>query len=224
MPWLLATSLLWAFSFGLIKGRLTGIDPVFVAFARLCLSAVVFLPFLRPMRLRPDETMKLMGVGALQYGLMYVLYLSAYRYLQAHEVALFTVTTPLYVALLARVLERDRSVRGPLAATLAVLGSLAIAASALSDGDLLIGFLLLQGANLAFAAGQMLWRQMAPGDWKTQLTRFGLLYVGAAGVCGLATVLTSQVSSADISGEQWLTLGSCGMSARQRRAPPAWRS
>lgn len=213
MSWLFATSVLWAFSFGLIKGRLAGIDPVFVAFARLGLSAVVFLPFLRPMRFRPDETMKLMGIGALQYGLMYVLYLSAYGYLQAHEVALFTVTTPLYVSLLARVLEGDRSVRGPLAATLAVLGSLAIAASALTGSDLLIGFLLLQGANLAFAAGQMLWRRVAAGDWKQQLSRFGLLYVGAAGVCGLATVLTSDVSSADVSADQWLTLGYLGVIA-----------
>ena len=36
---LLAASLLWAFSFGLIKGQLAGLDPVAVSCGRLLLAA-----------------------------------------------------------------------------------------------------------------------------------------------------------------------------------------
>jgi len=56
MIYLLIVSLIWAFSFGLIKGQLTGLDANFVAAARLVVSLAAFLPFLRikqvPSRLR----------------------------------------------------------------------------------------------------------------------------------------------------------------------------
>lgn len=39
---LLAASLLWAFSFGLIKGELAGLDPLLVSLARLSLAALAF--------------------------------------------------------------------------------------------------------------------------------------------------------------------------------------
>ena len=55
MLFLLAASLLWAFSFGLIKGQLAGLDPVAVASTRLLLAAVVFAPLMlrRPLERRP---------------------------------------------------------------------------------------------------------------------------------------------------------------------------
>jgi drug/metabolite transporter (DMT)-like permease len=45
VPALIFVSILWAFSFGLIKGELTGLDPTLVAHIRLLLSFIVFLPF-----------------------------------------------------------------------------------------------------------------------------------------------------------------------------------
>jgi drug/metabolite transporter (DMT)-like permease len=39
MSLLLIVSLIWAFSFGLIKGRLAGLDPTAVAVLRLALAA-----------------------------------------------------------------------------------------------------------------------------------------------------------------------------------------
>ena len=47
MVLLLLVSLLWAFSFGLIKTFLGGVDSAFVAAVRLLLALAVFLPFLR---------------------------------------------------------------------------------------------------------------------------------------------------------------------------------
>ena len=47
MVFLLLVSLIWAFSFGLIKGNLTGLDSNFVAFCRMFVSLLIFLPFLK---------------------------------------------------------------------------------------------------------------------------------------------------------------------------------
>ena len=44
---LLLASLVWAFSFGLIKDQLAGLDPTAVAVLRLLCALLVFLPFLR---------------------------------------------------------------------------------------------------------------------------------------------------------------------------------
>ena len=44
MTWLLAASLLWAFSFGLIKRFLPDLDPWWVAAVRLSLATAAFAP------------------------------------------------------------------------------------------------------------------------------------------------------------------------------------
>src|SRR3972149_6330007 len=100
MIYLLIVSLIWAFSFGLIKGQLTGLDANFVAAARLVVSLAAFLPFLRIKQVTSRLRWRLLVIGAVQFGLMYVAYTYAFQYLQAYEVALFTIFTPLYVTLI----------------------------------------------------------------------------------------------------------------------------
>ena len=75
MLYLLLVSLLWAFSFGLIKGELTGLPPATVAFTRLAIAFFVFLPFLRIGKLNAKGAGRLLLTGAIQYGLMYVTYI-----------------------------------------------------------------------------------------------------------------------------------------------------
>jgi drug/metabolite transporter (DMT)-like permease len=83
MLYLLAVSLLWAFSFGLIKGQLAGLDPTAVTVVRLAFALLVFLPFLRPAKIPRKALGWLATIGAIQFGVMYVLYLTSYGYLQA---------------------------------------------------------------------------------------------------------------------------------------------
>src|SRR5512136_2983445 len=101
MPALLVASLIWAFSFGLIKAQLAGVPPQLVAFLRLALSTLLFAPWFRPRRLGGRALGLLAGVGAVQYGVMYLAYLASFRFLKASEVALWTIFTPIYVVLLA---------------------------------------------------------------------------------------------------------------------------
>lgn len=185
---LLLVSLLWAFSFGLIKGGLSDLPAAAVAFIRLAFSLAVFAPFLRLRNLRPSDAFRLMLTGAVQYGLMYVAYMYAFRYLKAYEVALFTVFTPIYVAAIHDAFERHFCGRTLAAAGLAVGGGVIIKYTQLASPALWNGFFLMQAANLCFAFGQIFYRRTMDRlpEKQSDLQVFGLLYLGAALVAALS--------------------------------------
>lgn len=159
---LLFVSLLWAFSFGLIKGRLAGLDPVAVSVLRLAFAALVFLPFLRPRALPRRDVVTLAVIGAIQFGLMYALYTAAYVYLKAHEVALATILTPIYVAIIDAAIENRTRWRHVVAASLAVIGAGVLVWQNRTSDTIVTGFLIVQGANLCFAAGQIGYKRIRP--------------------------------------------------------------
>lgn len=191
MLFLLVVSLIWAFSFGLIKGNLTGLDANFIAAARLALSLLVFAPFIRlrgvPNRLRLRLTM----IGAVQYGLMYVAYTYAFQYLQAYEVALFTIFTPLYVTLVNDAYQRRFHAVSLLATVLAIAGTAVVKQGNLLRPELLTGFLVVQVSNLAFAWGQVDYKEaMKTYPDAGNLRIFALLYLGGALAAGIPAVFT----------------------------------
>ncbi len=176
---LIMASLLWAFSFGLIKGRLGGFDPQVIAAGRLLLAALVFTPFLFKPRFRPVDHLRTMFLGALQFGLMYWLYIASFAYLPAWLVALFTVFTPLYVVLIADLRCRKLRGRNVLAALLAVVGALLVVARGLPGDSAWRGILMLQGANLCFAAGQVLYPGLKKSSGSSDVVMVGWMYWGA---------------------------------------------
>jgi drug/metabolite transporter (DMT)-like permease len=180
MPYLIIVSLIWAFSPGLTKGLTAGLDPSFVAAARLGLALLVFLPFLRIKGMSASLSLKLAGIGAIQFGVMYLAYNASFRLLQAHEVALFTLTTPVLVTLLADILDRRFRARALAAALLAVGGTVVLVFTGKELRPTVTGLLLVQLSNLAFAFGQIAYkrlREQHPGLRDGDV--FGLLYAGA---------------------------------------------
>lgn len=182
MTLLVFVSLVWAFSFGLIKNRLAGLDPTAVATVRIGLSALVFLPFLQLAGTTARQRVQLAATGAVQFGAMYLAYLRAFRYLQAHEIALFTITTPLLLTLFDATLERRINRLYWFAAVLSVAGAGVIVwTGRAGSADALTGFWLVQLSNACFAVGQLAYRRI-----RTQVTAvpdhrlFGWLYLGAA--------------------------------------------
>jgi drug/metabolite transporter (DMT)-like permease len=205
---LLVVSFIWAFSFGLIKGRLAGIDPTAVATLRLVLALLVFAPFLRLRGVPTGVRLKLAAIGALQFGIMYVLYLRAFAHLQAFEVALFTITTPFFVTLLDGALQRRFVATHAIAALLSVVGAGVIVWRGVSGTEVAIGVLLVQASNLCFAAGQIGWRhvraQLDPTLKDASL--FGLLYAGALAASLVASWFTTDWSALRLNGSQIVTL------------------
>jgi drug/metabolite transporter (DMT)-like permease len=122
MPYLILVSIVWGFSFVIIKGTLVSLDASFVSLARLLLSLLVFLPFLRFAGLSLYEKLQLLLIGGIQFGLMYIAYVAAFQYLPAHVIALMTTTTPLFVAVFNDILAGKIHKRFFFAALLAVAG------------------------------------------------------------------------------------------------------
>lgn len=198
MLFLFITSLIWAFSFGLIKDGLAGLPSSVITLIRLVIALAVFAPFMRPARLRLPDTLRLMIIGAVQYGLMYLFYIEAFRYLKAYEIALFTVFTPFYVTAVNDLFNRKINLAALGACILAVAGGAVMEYRDITSSDLLTGFLLMQASNLCFAFGQIFYCRVMAGlpEKKSNLQVFGLLYLGAALVAAAAAApaLRSSVS------------------------------
>lgn len=207
MALLLTVSVIWAFSFGLVKG-LAGLDPTAVAALRIALSLVVFLPFLRVRRLGAGRIARLAAIGALQFGAVYIFYLRSYAHLHAYEVALFTITTPLFVTLLDAAAERRWRARYLSAAALSVAGAAVVLWRSLGDSGIMTGVVLVQLSNVCFAGGQVAWRRERARlpEGSSEASVFALPYAG-----GLALTLGLALTTASWRGfspspAQWTTL------------------
>lgn len=207
-------SLVWAFSFGLIKGRLVGLDSTAVAVVRLALAAVVFLPFWRPAKTNRPQALWLFLIGAIQFGLMYGLYLRAFALLKAHEVALFTIFTPIYVALLGAALEKGFTPRHLWAAALSVLGAGVVLWGGVGSPEFVGGFLLVQASNLCFAVGQLAYRrtrERMTGARDHEV--FALLYLGGVVAMLLVSAVTTDWTTFRPTPSQWGVLAYLGVLA-----------
>lgn len=183
MLYLLVVSIIWAFSFGLTKGKLAGLDSAFISAFRLGLALIVFLPFLRSRNVPLRAAIGLIAIGALQFGLMYLALNESYRHLAAHEVVLFTLTTPIFVTLLADAFDRTLRLRALVAALLATVSAAFIVINSAQLLGTLTGLGLVQLANFAFALGQVLYRRFrARQPALRDRDIFGFLYIGAFAV------------------------------------------
>ena len=211
---LVIVSVIWAFSFPLIKLHLTGLDPSLVAFARMALALLVLLPFLRLRDIPPRLAIRLAAIGGLQMGVMYVAYIRSYQYLQSYEIALLTVLTPLWITLLSSLLSRKLNPWFHLAAGLAVAGAAVIVYRPDALGPAMVGAMLVQVANLAFGAGQILFkRTMAAHPDLESPQIMALLYAGAVVVTLTATAFTFDPGTFQITPTQALVLVYLGVVA-----------
>jgi len=128
MHYLAIVSIIWALSFGLIGQALSEVDPFFAATMRLGIAGLVFIPFLRWSKIPHGSHFKLVGCGAVQFGIMYVCYMKAFQIVpgQSHLVALFSILTPLYVVLINDLRKREFHPKYLYAALLAIAGAATI--------------------------------------------------------------------------------------------------
>ena len=109
MIYLIIVSIIWALSFSLIKGSLTTIDSNLVAFIRLGISFLIFLPFIKFKNVSKKLIAHFIFIGFIQYGLMYVSYIYAYKFLEAYQVAILTIFTPIFIVIIYDLWERNFS-------------------------------------------------------------------------------------------------------------------
>jgi len=180
MIYLILVSLLWAFSFGIIKHSLSGVNPSLTAFLRLGISTIVFSPFLKLKGLSNKHKFRFMLTGGVQYGIMYVAYISSFEYLQAYEVAVLTIFTPLYVIFFSNLFQKKFSPEFFFASLLAIIGAGVIIYRSISWENALLGFFLMQIANMSFAFGQIFYKKIMAEVELKDAEVFALLYFGSA--------------------------------------------
>jgi drug/metabolite transporter (DMT)-like permease len=212
---LLLVSLLWAVSPGLIKQFLGDLPPAAVAALRLGITFLAFAPFLRTGLFARRTAAWLAGIGAVQFGLMYLLYLQAFQHLKGHEVYLFTILTPLYVVLLDSAIANKLAPRHAVAAVLSVVGAALIIPRQAGTADVMIGFLLVQGANLCFAAGQIAYKRTRPAlaEKAGEAQIFAWLALGGFLVAALYAGPAVKWSAFAPSPVQWLVIVFLGVVA-----------
>ena len=213
MPYLIIITLIWAFSFPLIGYFISPyIDSFFAAFFRVFLAFLVFLPFLH---FRTPNALKaeLMGIGALQIGIMYLFYYHSFLYLSVSEVALFTIFTPFYVSLVYDFFARRFRPLYLVSIALCVFGAFIIKFNAINS-HFLAGFLLIQAANLAFGTGQSLYKiVLERHKVASQRSIFGYFHLGAALITGVAFIMLGDTQKLPQSASSWAVLFYLGLVA-----------
>ncbi|MFO7766699.1 MAG: carboxylate/amino acid/amine transporter [Pelovirga sp.] len=203
MGYLVGVTLLWAFSFSLIGVYLAGqVDSYFSVFMRVALAALVFLPLLRPIPAKLAG--QLMALGAIQLGLMYVFYFHSFSLLSVPEVLIFTILTPIYVTLIHDLLQRRFRPGYLLTAVLAVIGAAIIRYSPV-ESQVFAGFLVVQGANICFALGQVGYKALLAKTSTNVPQRylFGYFYLGALAVTLMLWLTLGDMGRLPTTGLQW---------------------
>lgn len=205
MLYLVAVTVLWAFSFSLIGEFLAGaVDSYFAVLTRIILAAAVFLPFLKISLLSAKQKAILASLGAVQLGLMYIFFYHSFLYLSVPEVLLFTIFTPLYVAILNDALFRRFTPFYLLCALIATAGAAIIRFNGVTD-NFWFGFAVVQGANLCFALGQVGYKKLT-STFETQVSYhnvFAWFYLGALAIALPAFFLFGNTSQLPKNTEQW---------------------
>ncbi|MGP9670506.1 carboxylate/amino acid/amine transporter [Pseudoalteromonas sp. AOP31-A2-14] len=203
MTYLFSVTLLWAFSFSLIGVYLAGqVDAWFSVLIRVALATLVFLPFLKLKHIPKAIIIKLMLIGAVQLGVMYSFYYHSFLYLSVPEVLLFTVMTPLYIALLNDALERRFNPQSLFVALLAIVGAIAIRYEGV-DENFIFGLLLVQAANLCFAIGQVAYKRLMSNSVIPQKAVFGWFFIGALIVASICFTLFGNTNKLPNTLTQW---------------------
>ncbi|PNH91559.1 carboxylate/amino acid/amine transporter [Vibrio diazotrophicus] len=205
MFYLSAVTLLWAFSFSLIGVYLAGqVDSWFSVFMRVALASVVFLPFLKFKKVPKKLIVQLMSIGGIQLGLMYCFYYQSFLLLSVPEVLLFTVFTPIYVTLIYDLLKARFSPWYLVTAAIAVAGAVFIKFAGINE-NFVIGFFVVQGANLCFAIGQVAYKYVMENQSVElpQRTVFGYFYLGALVVATIAFALLGNPAKLPTTSLQW---------------------
>ncbi len=215
MGYLVFITLLWAFSFSLIGQYLAGhVDSDFAVLSRVVLAGLVFLPLLRwrglPKSLMGGVTL----VGVLQFGITYLCLYRAFGYLTVPEILLFTITTPIYVALIDDSLFRRFSPISMLAAVIAVGGAAVIRYDGITEA-FFVGFLLIQIANFAFAAGQVGYKHLLSHHPNSgpAYQHFFYFYLGGLLIAGPSFILFGDMQMMPSTLTQWSVLLWLGVAA-----------
>lgn len=180
MRYLIVVTLIWAFSFSFIGEVLSGkIDSYFAVLVRVSLASLIFLPFTKFRGIATELKLKIMLIGSVQIGVMYLFFYQSFLFLTVPEVILFTIFTPIYVTLFYDGLKGQFKPLYLISTGVAVLGAYIIRYHDVTS-QFITGFLMVQGANICFAIGQSAYKKVMESHQSvSQGEVFGYFHFGA---------------------------------------------
>ena len=205
MIYLIITTIIWSFSFSIIGNYLSPqINSWTLAFFRCLIAFIFFLPWYRK-DISYKYLIRITSIGALQIGLMYVFYLTAFNYTTVQRILLFTITTPFYVVLISNLFERKFKLPVFLLSIFSIIGAFFLRTIYFDKNDL-IGFVLIQSANLCFALGQILYKRFKQGNWSQgdKFHDFTYFFFGALLISSFGLIISSQGLSLPGSFAEWI--------------------
>ncbi len=199
---------IWAFSFSFIGVYLAGrLDSYFAVLVRVALASLIFVPF-TDFGLPTRFKLQIMAIGIIQIGLMYIFFYQSFLFLSVPEVLLFTIFTPVYVTVIYDLLEGRFNPLYVVTAAVAVAGAWVIKSAQVNPG-FLAGFLMVQGANVCFALGQVLYKKLLQNPQLEEVRQsriFGYFHFGALAVSLAAFALFGDMSKITPDPTQWAVL------------------
>lgn len=208
MKLLSLVTFIWAFSFSFIGVYLAGsLDSYFAVLVRVALASLLFVP-LTNFRLARRYKLRVMGIGMIQIGLMYIFFYKSFLFLSVPEVLLFTIFTPLYVTIIYDFLKGSFNPLYLFTAGIAVAGAYVIKSSQINP-DFFTGFMLVQGANICFALGQVLYKKLLENRALKEIkqsTIFGYFHFGALIISSIAFLLFGNMEKLSATPTQWAVL------------------
>ena len=193
MIYLILVSILWSFSFGIIKYGLSGIDSSFISLMRNLIAFLFFASLTLYNFKKFIFDIKLISIGAIQFGLMYVLYIQSYQYLPAYLIATFTITTPIFIGIFSQLLQnKSFSLSDIFSILLVVLGSLMMRFNIVNPLDYWLGFFLIQCANICFAIGQIMFKKWYSKNTSVDIIyNFSQMFFGAVLITSMFSIINS---------------------------------
>jgi|TARA_B100001093_G_scaffold285641_1_gene272856 drug/metabolite transporter (DMT)-like permease len=191
--YLILVSILWSFSFGIIKYGLSGIDSSFISLMRNLIAFLFFASLTLYNFKKFIFDIQLILIGAIQFGLMYVLYIQSYQYLPAYLIATFTITTPIFIGIFSQLLQnKSFSLNGIFSILLVVLGSLMMRFNIVNPLDYWLGFFLIQCANICFAIGQIMFKKWYSKNTSVDIIyNFSQMFFGAVLITSMFSIINS---------------------------------
>lgn len=166
MIYLLIATICFSLSFGLIKSQLSMLPSDYVIMLRLLFAIIIFIPFLRKFNIKTH--IKAYLIGIVQFGIMYIAFLEAFKYLQGNEIALLTTTTPVFVAIWASIFGDKFKIIYLFCILMSVVGAGIVVWQNLEFSQIVKGVLLMETSNCTFALGQVFWKKFIPENIKTE--------------------------------------------------------
>lgn len=175
MFYLIIATICFSLSFGLIKNQLSILPSEFVVFFRLIPAALIFLPFFKKLSIK--NHLKAFFIGMIQFGVMYLCFIKAFKFLQGNEIAILTTTTPVFVAIWSSLLGEKFKPVYILCILMSVIGAGIIVWSNVTFDVMVKGIVLMESCNCSFALGQVLWKKYIDSKDEYLMTS---AYLGAA--------------------------------------------